>query len=237
MLFCVCLIGTFFWGPNEVRGEDVSEKVGILSLSTKELSPSEKKLFESSLEEGLVGLGYEIIRHKELVGPLGGSSFVSGCSFGPCTKAIYSLTGVKDVISAQMHREGSSYSIVITHLDAKESVTVSQVAEICEICTVEEAMLSVTNATIAVMTETGEAKNQEEKKKTIHVDLPKNKQRTPKRGLKKAGLSLLGVSALSVTLGVVFSARSQKALGAGFLGFGIGSALGGTGLLTFSRTF
>ena len=235
LLLCVSLSSLL--SVHDAMSEEMPEKVGILSLSSEELSKSETRLFESSLEEGLTGLGFEIIHHSEFIDSLRGTSFISGCSMGPCTKAIFAESEIKDVITARMKREGSSYTLLITRLNTEHGDVVSQVAEVCDICTVEEAMLSVTNATIALMTETGETENNEHLEAILNPNLPNPSHEKSRIKMKRTGIALLSVGILSAVIGGGLVANSQNVYGAGLLGLGAGSVLGGAGLWTFSKKF
>ncbi len=149
-LVIAVVAGLLGWaGP--AMGED-EEIVGVLNLDTQGVSPTAAEVFESGIEEGLAGIGFRVSPRSRLRSMLEQSSYIDGCLFGPCLKEVYRNTKVKLVLVARIVGLGANFSFVVSLLDTRTGLTVSQVASMCDVCTLEEAIATATLAVIELVT-------------------------------------------------------------------------------------
>lgn len=139
--------------PPEPKGE----VVGILSFATTDLSAAAESKFEETIEEGLASLGLQVAPRKRLSALLSGSSWIEGCFFGACLSEVFRITQVRLVLVAKIRSFGPSYAIVLTLVDTRTGLPTSQVAQRCEVCTVDEAASQITLGVIELATGTGDA--------------------------------------------------------------------------------
>ncbi|MCP4449296.1 MAG: hypothetical protein GY811_28780 [Myxococcales bacterium] len=135
--------------PGFARAEE--GLVGILSIDTSGVSDATAEQFEAQVEQALEGVGRHSVDRKALRERLQGSEFMEGCYFGPCLTALRVASGVPLVLVARIQGEGSSYSFVITLVDTNTGMFTAQVAQSCAVCTVDEAIMTATLATIALL--------------------------------------------------------------------------------------
>jgi hypothetical protein len=133
------------------------EIVGILHVEVDGVSEAAAEAFETAIEEVVAGQGLAVAPRERLGQLLLDSSYVEGCLFGPCLEAVYRVTEVRLVLVARILAVGSSYSLVVSLMDTRTGRPASQVAEECAVCTLEEAVSSVTLAVIALLTGTDTA--------------------------------------------------------------------------------
>ncbi len=135
--------------PAPARADEI---VGVLDLEIEGVSTTAAEKFESSIEDGLVGTGFKVSPQKTLRKLLEQSSYIDGCYFGPCLQEVYRNTRVKKVLVARITSLGPSYSFVVSLVDTQTGLPVSQVANLCEVCTLEEAIATATLAVIELVT-------------------------------------------------------------------------------------
>lgn len=143
----ICALALLF--PARANAE--KDLVGILSIDTSGVSGATAEQFETQVEEALSGVGRHSVSRAALRKRLEGSDFLEGCYFGPCLTALRVASGVPLILVARIQGEGSSYSFVITLVDTKTGVSTAQVAQTCPVCTVDEAIMTATLATIALL--------------------------------------------------------------------------------------
>lgn len=135
-----------------------AEIIGILHVETEGVSEAAAAAFERAIDEAIRSQGLAVAPRERLAGLLLDSAFVEGCLFGPCLQPIHRLTEVRLVLVARIVATGSTYSLAVSLMDTRTGQPASQVAEECSVCTLEEAVSSVTLAVIALVTGTGAAR-------------------------------------------------------------------------------
>lgn len=214
--------------------------VGILQVSTQGVSETAGDLFEQSVEEGLAGTGFRIARSQALGQRLVGSEYVLGCTFGPCLRAVHEATGIRSVLVARIHGEGSSYGFVISLLDTRTGALTAQVTDTCEVCTVEEAVVTASGAVVALVTGTGEAEVVVEDPAGPVVvpgaDSELERARSRRSSLRRAAWVVAGTGAVAAAAGAYLLTEDHGAAEL-TLGAGGGLLLGGIGMFLYSREF
>ncbi len=132
---------------------DKSEPIGVLEVATYGVSQAAGDKFEQSVEETLAGVGFRVVRSKQVQQELAGTNYVSGCTFGPCMKEVGARTGLRRVLVARIQGAGQTYSVVVSLVNTQSGQLVSQVAQSCPVCTVEDAISTSIKAVVKLLTD------------------------------------------------------------------------------------
>lgn len=130
----------------QVAPADSREQIGVLEVATSGLSEAAGDKFEQGVEETLADSGLRVVRSNTVKKSLLGTSYMSGCTFGPCLKEVFTRTGLRRVLVARIQGAGQSYSFIISLVDTESGQLISQVATPCPACTVDEAIKTATEA-------------------------------------------------------------------------------------------
>jgi hypothetical protein len=213
--------------------------VGILSIETTGVSKTVAGQFEEEVEESLSGSDLRTIDRETMRERLSESDYIEGCTFGPCLSVLRAATGVPLVLVARIDRVGSSYTFVITLLDTKTGMFTSQVAQPCEVCTIEEAIGTATLATIALINGTGGAEVSEFSSSAASTtDLSSFRKSKPLKGtIRRTGLIFLGAGIVAGGLATYFWTQDKES--ATFASGATGAAFitSGATMLLLSRRF
>jgi hypothetical protein len=206
--------------------------VGILSIETTGVSKTVAGQFEEEVEESLSGSDLRTIDRETMRERLSESDYIEGCTFGPCLSVLRAATGVPLVLVARIDRVGSSYTFVITLLDTKTGMFTSQVAQPCEVCTIEEAIGTATLATIALINGTGGAEVSEFSSSAASTtDLSSFRKSKPLKGtIRRTGLIFRGLATYFWTQDKESATFASGATGAAFI-------TSGATMLLLSRRF
>jgi|GEM_PF-1996385 len=226
------------------------ETVGIFRVDIDGVSKTAADKFEQSLEEGLTGTGFRVVTRDKLRKGLKGE-LVPGCYFGACLKPIYKHLKIRLVLVARITSAGPNYNFIVSLLDARSGMPTSQVADRCEVCTLEEAIASATLAVIALATGTGTAKVTDPVEgPTRAADLPGlratiaqlqhrvHHNAALRRRRRQYGWLFVGLAVLAANVGVAQATRcDDRGAATCWLGTGASGALGlaGITLLVLSR--
>jgi hypothetical protein len=211
------------------RGDEI---VGVLHLETEGVSETAAEKFETSIEEGLSGTGFKVAPRERLKELLSNSSYVEGCHFGPCLREVHRNTKVRLVLVARIVGLGPSYSFVVSLLDTTTGQPTSQVADLCDVCTLEEAIATATLSVIELVTGSGTATVDPdvgptgEKEKTPKVDIAKvlkKRAANRRRLVRRTALFLLGAAVVAGGVGAYFLTNDDDSRG--YLAVGAGGAL------------
>lgn len=227
------LFASLMW-PASGRAEP--QLVGILSIETKGVSEVAAEQFEAEVEEALDGVGMQSVGRAALREKLDGSLYMEGCLFGPCLATLRGTTGVPIVLVANIQGNGSSYNFVVTLIDTKTGVPISQVAQNCAVCTIEEAISTATLTTISVLTGTGDAKSSADIEPVATADVAASPSPGP-GALRRSGLIFLGAGAIGILAGVYVLSEQDRDIGLITLSSGAGLLTGGATMLLLSRRF
>lgn len=227
------------WVASPSSAQADKDLVGILSIDTSGVSEATAEQFEAQVEEALKGVGRHSVSRKALRERLQGSEFLEGCYFGPCLTALRVASGVPLVLVARIQGEGSSYSFVITLVDTKTGMFTAQVAQTCPVCTVDEAIMTATLATIDLLSPSGEAAiNPDGTKLSAEQGGSENAKRPSIGPLRTAGWLFLGAGfAAAAAGGYLLLQDERRDLSIGGLASGAALFTGGATILLFSKDY
>lgn len=129
-----------------------AEPIGVLEVAVSGVSQAAGDKFEQSVEETLAAVGVRVVRSRQVQQELAGTNYVSGCTFGPCMKEVLARTGLRRMLVARIQGAGQSYSVVVSLVDTATGHLVSQVAQSCPVCTVEDAISTSIKAVVDLLT-------------------------------------------------------------------------------------
>lgn len=211
------------------------DPVGMLEVATRGVSETAGDTFEQGIERALAAVEVPVVRSKMVREKLGTSDFVRGCTFGPCLREVGRATGLKRLLIARIEGAGKSYSVVVSLVETDEGRLVSQVAQSCPVCTVDEAIATATQAVVELITRReGEARSGKEV-----VDVPDggdDRIASKKRQVRRSGLVFVATGAAALVAGLLLASDDSDA-GAPLVGGGVGLAGAGLATLLLSVTF
>ncbi len=231
-------------------GDASGETVGVFRVDIDGVSKTAADKFERSIEEGLTGTGFTVKTRKQLRKELKGE-LVAGCYFGACLKILYKRSKVRIVLVARIISAGPNYNFIVSLLDARTGLPTSQVADRCEVCTLEEAIASATLAVVALATGTGTAKvtdpvsgpTRSAKLSVLRANIASLNKRVKRqerafRTNRRFGWLFLGLAAVAGGVGILQVRSCDDTSDATcWVGTGVAGALGlaGTSILVLSR--
>jgi hypothetical protein len=222
------------------RRADTAEPIGVLEVATDGVSQAAGEKFEQSVEETLAGVGFRVVRSQTVRERLAGTNYISGCTFGPCMKEVLSRTGLRRVLVARIRGEGQSYSVIVSLVETRSGHLLSQVAQSCPVCTVEEAISTSTLAVVELLTgrpARGEgaaaiaaAGAREQAGAAAKLD-------RRRRHARMTGWIFVAGGAVAAGIGGGLVALDRTESGAALVGGGGGLAVAGLTALLWSRSF
>ena len=213
------------------------EIVGVLQLEIQGVSETAAEKFESSIEEGLTGTGYRVAPRQRLRKMLEQSSYIDGCHFGACLTEVYRNTKGKLVLVARITSLGPSYSFVVSLIDTRTGLPASQVANVCEVCTLEEAIATATLAVIELVTKTPIDVAEPTEVVPPPVDLAaieRARNRRGKRAARRTALFFIGAAVVAGGAGAYFLVEDDHRIGYPVMAAGGALAVAGTTFLGVS---
>lgn len=234
LVACACVLllgmGSAFANKNAV---------GILRVETTGVSKTVAGQFEIEVEESLRGSDLRIIDRETMRERLVDTDYVEGCSFGPCLSILRAATGVPLVLVARIDRVGSSYTFVITLVDTQTGMFTSQVAQPCEVCTIEEAIGTATLATLALIHGTGGAEVSEFSSSAASITNLRSyrKSKPLKRSVRRTGLIFLGAGVLAGGLGAYYWKQDRDTPAIVGVASSAAFITGGATMMLLSRRF
>jgi len=231
--------------PDPSQGDvDQSEPIGVLEVATYGVSKAAGDKFEQSVEETLAGVGFRVVRSTQVLQELAGTNYVSGCTVGPCMKEVLARTGLRRVLVARIQGAGQSYSVVVSLVDTQSGQLVSQVAQSCPVCTVEDAISTSIKAVATLLTSDGSARAGAASLTAAPTpaavagqDAEAARLEQRRRQARRFGwiFAAAGVVAVGAAAGLAVTDNDDAALLAG--GVGGGLAAGGLTALLWSKSF
>lgn len=187
--------------------------------------------FDASLEVGLATTGYTITRDRattaallaEAPGP------TAGCRVGPCLAAAGKMLGVTHFVVVAVTVRGAQYDIVMSLLEAQTGQVVGQTLRTCPVCTLDEALIIVSEAAEAI----GSSGNLEAPPTRTRIVVVRPAKRVKHTSWRKAvgGAGML-LGMLTILGGVALDENGRDGLvpmlAAGTVGFWGGALLVGT---------
>jgi len=217
-----------------VAGAEETAPVGILAVATQGVSDTTGDKFEENMERALTAVNVPVVRSKSVRDKLTQSDYVHGCSFGPCLRAVGRATGLERLLVARIEGAGQSYSVVVSLVETGEGRLVSQVAQSCPVCTVDEAIATSTRAVVELITRReGEARSEQE---VVAVAEGPEQIARKKKHVRNLGILFTSVGAAALVGGIILASDDSGGAGT-MIGGGAGLAAAGLGTLLLSVTF
>jgi hypothetical protein len=211
------------------------DPVGVLEVATRGVSETAGDTFEQGMERALSAVEVPVVRSNRVREQMGGSDFVRGCTFGPCLREVGRATGLKRLLVARIEGAGKSYSVVVSLLETEEGRLLSQVAQSCPVCTVDEAIATATQAVVELLTRReGEARSGKEV-----VDVPDDggdRIAKKKKHVRRTGAVFVATGAAALVVAAILAGNDSDA-GAPLVGGGVALAGAGLATLLLSVTF
>ena len=213
------------------------DAIGVLEVRTYGVSEAAGEKFEQSVEETLADVGFRVVRSGAVQEKLREGDYVPGCTFGPCMREVNRLTGLRRVLVARVQGVGQSYSVVVSLVETESGQLVSQVAQSCPVCTVEEAISTATLAVVELIT-AREAATGPAPANGAAGGGPSDPDRAAAgRRVRRAGWILLGVGVAAGAVGGTLLATGERDAGLPLVAGGGAFALSGITSLLLSRSF
>jgi hypothetical protein len=218
-----------------VGGAPAGDAIGVLEVETSGVSETAGDKFEESVERTLAEAGTHVVRSKVVQEKLMHGDFVSGCTFGPCMREVGRLTGLKRVLVGRIEGIGQSYSVVVSVVGTESGQLVSQVAQRCPVCTVEEAISTSALAVVEVIEK--EARARAAADAAAAIEPPAERLQRKRRDVRDAGRWMVGGAIAVGATGGILLANDEDGWGGPTLGAAAALALGGLTCILLSRTF
>jgi hypothetical protein len=245
VIWCRARKGTSLWGralavlalvaaTAGAAGAEETAPVGILEVATQGVSDATGDKFEESVERALAAVNVPVVRSKSVRDKLAQTDYVHGCSFGSCLRAVGRATGLQRLLVARIEGAGQSYSVVVSLVETGEGRLLSQVAQSCPVCTVDEAMATATRAVVELVTRReGEARSEQE---VVAVPDGPEQIARKKKHVRNLGILFTSVGAAALIGGILLAADDAGGAGT-MIGGGAGLTAAGLGTLLLSVTF
>jgi hypothetical protein len=246
----ICAAGAEFASParaQTVASDDATgqaplegtDTVGVLEVATEGVSDTAGEKFQESLEETLSDVGFRVVRSKAVQERLITGGYVPGCTFGPCMREVNRLTGLRRVLVARISGAGQSYSVVVSLVETETGHLLSQVAQSCPVCTVEEAISTATLAVVELITDrSAAAGGSGEADPMLRLGPGGERASRGKRRVRRAGWLFLGLGAAVGGVGGYLLATDRGGdAGLPMAGGGGALAIAGITSLLLSRSF
>ena len=227
----------------QVAPSDNREEIGVLEVATSGLSEAAGDKFEQGVEATLAESGLRVVRSNTVKNSLLGTSYMSGCTFGPCLKEVFTRTGLRRVLVARIQGAGQSYSFIVSLLDTESGQLISQVATPCPACTVDEAIKTATEAVGELLTRGETAAQPVTTLQPVAPAAPaadpsrdeRNQRR--RRQLRRAGWIFVAAGVVAAGLGGGLIAMDESDAGVASAALGGGLAVAGVTALVWSGSF
>ena len=213
--------------------------VGILEVRVEGVPDEVKESFQRRIEEQLDTKHYWLAsraRMKQMM--MRSTTWTEGCFVGRCITEVRRYTGADLVLLASLTGSGTNFGYVVTLVRTDTGRVLSQHAERCDVCTVNEVLDNTTQATMALLNAAPDKLPDETAERTATVDLAVGKVHQQlvarDRHARRVGLTLTAIGVAAAVAGVMLyelddgrSYTVATAAGGGAL------ALGGLAILTF----
>lgn len=215
---------------------ETAEPIGVLEVATNGVSQAAGDKFEQSVEETLAGVGFRVVRSQVVQQQLAGTNYIAGCTFGPCMKEVLAQTKLRRVLVARIQGAGQSYSVVVSLVDTRTGRMISQVAQSCPVCTVEEAISTATLVVVELLTRGNPVADAPVAPARPAVEVAARLERRRQQA-RRVGWIFVAGGAVAAGLGGGLLAADQPEVGAASLGVGGGLAVAGLTAVLWSKSF
>jgi hypothetical protein len=246
LILVACAMGPAAAHAQQAAPVETREKIGVLEVATSGLSEAAGDRFEQKVEETLAQSGVGVVRSKTVKQALIVSSYMAGCTFGPCLKEVFKRTGLRRVLVARIQGAGQSYSVIVSLLDTETGNLLAQVATPCPACTVDEAIATGTLSVVQLLTRGDAASAAGAQALTpARAAAPSGdgerlaaaRLERRRRQLRRAGWVFVAGGAVAAGLGGALIATDQGDAGVASAALGGGLAVAGVTALIWSSSF
>lgn len=126
--------------------------VGILDVRVEGVADEVKETFQRALEQQVDTRRYGLAsraRMRQLM--LQSTRWTEGCIVGACLTEVRAQTGAELVLLAALTGAGTSFGYVVTLVRTDTGQVLQQISERCDVCTLNEAMSSATQAAVKLV--------------------------------------------------------------------------------------
>jgi hypothetical protein len=221
-------------GPGDKR-----RIIGILDVQVAGVPPDVAAKFQTKLEEQLDSREYWLAPQARMHELLRNSTkWSEGCFIGPCLMEVKIQTGAEVVLLAAINGDGTSFGYVVTLMRTDNGRYVSQEAERCDVCTVNEALTNATLAAVKLLTSLPDKLPDEAAEQHAAMDLATKKLEHDKVVMKDRHRKLatvLGLAGLAVAVGgaALYFTQDHANYGLATAAVGGGLMVGGLVALSF----
>jgi hypothetical protein len=162
--------------------------------------------------------------------------WTDGCVVGPCLQELRTQTRAAIVLLASLTGSGTSFGWVITLVRTDSGNVLSQRAERCDVCTVDEALRNATRAAVDLLSAIPETLPDEHPKAlpAAPAEVSDDRIAALHHTRHVTAATLLGVGVVALVAGTaVYYAENHSSTALGVAGAGIGLVVGGIITLTF----
>ena len=221
-----------------VASADDKHTVGILDVRVEGVAPEAKVQFGEKLEQQLAQSKYTLLTQPKMHDAMAASAkFTEGCIAGPCLSDIRSQTHAELVLLVAFNGSGTTYGYVVTLVRTETGRVLSQHADRCDVCTVNEAMTKATKATLELLDAVPEVLPDENASRKTEITAAvapfKHEAFAARRHFRKLGTGLAIAGGLVTVSGIVALLVSTGRPAVGITAAGVGLLAGGVTVLSF----
>lgn len=220
-------------------GSDKRRIIGVLEVKVEGVPKDIAAQFQTDLEKQLDSNAYWLAPKARLHEMMANSTkWTEGCVVGACLHEVKTQTGADLVLLAALTGSGTSFGYIITLVRTDTGSVLSQEANRCDVCTVNEALTAATLAAVRLVTAAPALLPDEEAKRNAELTDVKTKLAAEaehsKRRSKKMGtlLTVAGVVVAGAGAALYFL-NDHSDYGLATAAIGGGMAFGGVVTLTF----
>lgn len=213
--------------------------VGILDVRVDGVPKEIAAQFQTNLEAHLDSRAYWLAPMSRMHEMLANSTkWTEGCLVGSCLGEVKIQTGAELVLLAALTGSGTSFGYVVTLVRTDSGRMLSQEADRCDVCTVNEALTNATLAAVKLVTSVPDTLPDEVADNHAAMDLATHKLEEDKNELhhhhKAVGIGLT-ITGLAVAAGgaALYFAKDHSNAGLATAAAGGGLAIGGLLVLSF----
>lgn len=212
--------------------------IGVLDVRVEGVAAEAKAKFSEGLEQQLAASPHAVMSAAKMHEAMASSAkFTDGCITGPCLQEIRAQTKADMVLLVAFTGLGTTYGYVVTLMRTDTGQVLSQHADRCDVCTLNEAMGKAQKATLELVDKMPAQLPDDQAAAQAQVAaaiLPYRREaEVARRHPKKLGTGLVVAGGIVTIAGIVAlvvnSGRTETAITAA----GAGLLVGGVTVLAF----
>ncbi len=223
--------------PTMPGANDPRKIIGILDVRIDGAPPEIGAQFQKDLDAQVDPKHYflapRVLTHEIMANS---TRWTEGCVVGPCLQELRRQTRAAIVLLASLTGSGTSFGWVITLVRTDSGNVLSQRAERCDVCTVDEALRNATRAAVDLLSAIPETLPDEHPKPLPEPPAEASDDRIAAlhhaRKVTAVGVLVAGIVAAAAGTAVYY-AENHSTAGLAIAGAGAGLLVGGIVTLTF----